>query len=192
MAVQFFRRTTATPVSDVSMNGMSNDGIYLYSSGADSYMFYGKQSIAACPNPHYAFTAGTSNGKAYEFTEPFAFRKSSADSTKLAEGTTINVKFGIKNTSSSPTLNGVTICRRLSNEMTPITINAHELVSDTSYRLVYTKIGTTYYWVISGEKPAWSDLYGVPSNLARIATSTSNTTPPTTLSSGQLYIIHDN
>lgn len=167
MAVQFFRRTTATPVSDVSMNGMSNDGIYLYSSGADSYMFYGKQSIAASPNPHYAFTAGTANGKAYEFTEPFAFRKSSADSTKLAEGTTINVKFGIKNTSSSPTLNGVTICRRLSNEMTPITINAHELVSDTSYRLVYTKIGTTYYWVISGEKPAWSDLYGVPSNLLR-------------------------
>ena len=168
MAVQFFRRSSAlNPVTQTDLNNMSNDGIYLCSDGANSYMFYGKQSVAACPNPHYAFPAATADGKAYDFTEPFAFRKSSTDSTKLLEGTTIDVQFGIRNTSSSPTLNGVTVCRRLSNSMTSITINAHELAADTSYRLVYTKIGTTYYWVISGEKPAWSDLYGVPSNLLR-------------------------
>lgn len=166
-SVQFFRRTTSSSVTQGTLDSMSNDGIYLCSTGANSYVFYGKESVAACPNPHYAFNAGTADGKAYEFTEPFAFRKSSSDSTKLAEGTTINVKFGIRNTYSSPTLNGVTICRRLSNSMTPITLEHSELAIDTSYRLVYTKIGTTYYWVISGEKPAWSDLYGVPSNLLR-------------------------
>lgn len=187
MAVQFFRRTTVSPVSASDMNSMSNNGIYLYSTGGDSYMFYGKESIAACPNPHYAFPAGTIDGKTYEFTEPFAFRKSSTDSTKLAEGTTIDVYFGITNSSASPTLNGVTICRRLSNAMTPITVEKSELAINTSYKLVYTKIGTVYYWVISGEKPAWSDIYGKPSNLLSYQIVTSSSQVGST--AGTAYLI---
>lgn len=179
MAVVYFKKKTGqgTTLNAPIISGMRNNTDTLYfltstlngdSDSPHSYLFFSGRSIAASPNPQSPFEATASDGKTYTLDKPYAFTPQ--------YGTTINVKFASTNTASAPTLDRVLICRRLSNSMSPITINASELTINTSYQLVFTKIGSINYWVISGEKPAWSDLYGKPSNLLKysVVTDTSS------------------
>lgn len=164
MAVVYFKRRTNSTVAASELSNMSADTIYFLTSGSKPYMFFSGDSIAASANPHYALGATASDNKTYTLGKPYGFAP--------VYGMTINVQFGSTNTASEPTLDGVKICRRLSNSLRPITINASELTINTSYQLVFTKIGVTNYWVISSEKPAWSDLYGTPSNLLKYSVIT--------------------
>lgn len=176
MAVVYFKRKekSTTTLNNPTIIGMKSDTSTLYfltstlSADSDypqSYLFYAGRSIAASPDYKYPLRATLdSTNRNFELDAPY--------SSELTIGLTINVRFASTNTSSAPTLHSVKICRRLSNSLTPITIAESELKTDTSYRLVYTKIGTIYYWVISGEKPAWSDLYGTPSNLLKYSVIT--------------------
>ena len=179
MAVVYFKRRTNSTVAASELSNMSADTVYFLTSGSKPYMFFSGDSIAASANPHYALGAVASDNKTYTLGKPYGFAP--------VYGMTVNVQFGSTNTSSEPTLDGVKICRRLSNSLSPITINASELTINTSYRLVYTKIGAIDYWVISSEKPAWSDLYGKPSNLLSYQIVTSSSQVGST--AGTAYLI---
>ena len=94
---------------------------------------------------------------------------------------------------TTPNLDDVPIRRRISGVETPVAgPSANWLKVNTAYLMTYTKVGSSYYWIVEGkDQGSWYDLYGKPSNLAQIATSTNNTTPPTTLTSSQLDIVYD-
>ena len=158
MAVYFKRRTNST-VGASELTNMDKDTLYFLTSGSKPYLFFSGDSVAASANPQYPLGATASDGKTYTLDKPYGFTP--------VYGMTINVQFGSTNTSSSPTLDGVTICRRLSTSMTPVTITASQLTVNTAYKLVYTKIGTLNYWVINAEQPVWTDIFGKPSNLLK-------------------------
>lgn len=185
--VKFFRRSDAV-VSSTDQTNMSQDtdGIYLTSYNNNSYLFYRGSSLSSSPtdrNPFYAEADTGSN--AYTFT-PYK-------ELSLSYGTQILVQFNHDSIYGTPTLNGTPIVRRLSNADGPTSGATGWLKTDTSYVLTYTKIGVNNFWIVEGQnKPTWSDLYGIPLNSPWISTSTSDTTTPTTLESGKLYIIYDN
>lgn len=193
MAVVYFKKKTGqgTTLSAPIISGMHNDTNTLYfltstlngdSDFPHSYLFFSGRSIAASPNPQSPFDATASDGKTYTLDKPYAFTPQ--------YGTTINVKFASTNTASAPTLDGVLICRRLSSALMPMTINPQGLSNNTSYKLVYTKIGTVNYWVIQGmDRPAASDLYGtLPNSILEV--STTDIGAGATLASNKLYVVY--
>lgn len=193
MAVVYFKKQTGstTTLNAPIIAGMHDDTSTLYfltstlNASVDdphSYLFFSGRSIAASPNPQSPFNATASDGKTYTLDKPYMFTPQ--------YGTTINVKFASTNTASAPTLDGVLICRRLSSAMMPMTINSQGLSNNTSYKLVYTKIGTVNYWVVQGmDKPAAADLYGtLPSSMLEV--STTDIGAGATLASNKLYVVY--
>lgn len=195
MAVVYFKKQTGstTTLSAPIISGMHNntDTLYFLTStlsapSSDSphpYLFFSGKSIAASPDFHSPFIAKTTdNGKTYTLDKPY--------SVQLSYGMTIHVKFDVTNSYASPKLEDVQMCRCLSSSSTPQTVWTYQLNTNTSYTLVYTKIGTVNYWVIQGmEKPAASDLYGqLPSSILEV--STTDIGAGATLASNKLYVVY--
>lgn len=178
-SVQFFRRENATAVSSDDLSKMSNNGIYLISTGSNkSYMFYGQQCIGGSWKIDEPLVT-TGSADVYTITLPYAHT--------FADGDSILVKFHTPNSGSS-SLNGTPIMRQLSNVLTPQALTSGQLKTEHAYQLTYTTVGSNHFWIISAmNKPAWSDLYGKPSNLLsyQIVTSTASVGSAT----GTAYLI---
>lgn len=180
--VKFFRRNQST-IGSSELTNMDSDSVYFLTSGGRSYIFYGKDSVGAAPDISYAMTAASSDGITYTLSKPYEFTPT--------YGASINVTLTRSSSTTTPTLDGVAIRRRQGNSIAAGS-SSNWLQINTCYRLVLSKVGTTDYWIVEGkEQPLWTDIYGKP-NVAVVSTATTSATAPTSLSSGQLYIIYDN
>lgn len=78
--------------------------------------------------------------------------------------------------------------RQLSNVVAPQSLTSGMLKTEHAYQLTYTTIGSNHFWIVSTlSKPAWSDLYGKPSNLLSYQIVTSSTQVGSTY--GTAYLI---
>lgn len=184
--VKFFRKlNTALTANDLV--GMNTDSFYVTTYNQHPYLFYNQESISTSPSLKYPINANDSDGMGQDYTLDLPFPQ------VYGEGTQFLVRFNNNSLTTTPTLDSIPIRRRIKGTNTVAAgPSSNWLNSGTGYVLTYTAVGNQDYWIVEGaDQPIWSDIYSKP-NVAVINTSTSNTTPPTTLTSGQLYIIYDN
>lgn len=185
--VQFFRKHDTSLLAD-DISRMDSDSFYVTTYDNYPYLFYKGKSFSVSPSKHSPTRVDSSGDGTNYYLQNYY------QDLNIQVGDQFLIQLDVDSVTTTPNLDDVPVRRRISGAETPVAgPSANWLKVNTAYLMTYTRVGTNYYWIVEGKDQAsWYDLYGKPSNVAVIKTSTSNTTAPTTLTSGQLYIIYDN